>query len=156
MSLYVRVDEGHYQRTGEVRMVGIPKDVDAIMYEFLQDDAPNTGFAIHRPDWFYKLIEKIGGKKGKVVICLLKKKGADNKVEVRIKDLVEWTGASTKTVMDTIKLLRDNNMLKTRTCMMMVNPGIEHRGDRKREAVLMRLYSEFKTNQRDEECIEDQ
>lgn len=27
----------------------------------------------------------------------------------------------------------------------MLNPGVEHRGDRQREAVLLRLYSEFRT-----------
>lgn len=41
-----------------------------------------------------------------------------------------------KTVMDTIKLLRENEML---------NPGVKHRGDRQREAALLRLYSEFRT-----------
>lgn len=145
MGLYVKIDGSHYYETGEVKIIGSPIDTTDIMYEDLQRDLKNSGFAIHRPEWFYGLIEKIGGAKGKVVTSIMRKKGIDNNINATIADLIEWSGCSTKTVMDTIKLLRDNDMLKTRTGMMMLNPGVEHRGDRQREATLLRLYSQFRT-----------
>lgn len=145
MSLYVKIDGACYQETGEIKITGRPVDTTDIMYEDLQRDIKNSGFAIHRPEWFYGLIEKIGGAKGKVVTSIMRKKGIDNNINATIADLIEWSGCSPKTVMDTIKLLRDNDMLKTRTGMMMLNPGVEHRGDRQRESTLLRLYSQFRT-----------
>lgn len=145
MGLYVKIDGSHYYETGEVKIIGSPIDTTDIMYEDLQRDIKNSGFAIHRPEWFYGLIEKIGGAKGKVVTIIMQRKDINNNVNATIGDLVEWSGCSPKTVMDTIKLLRDNNMLKTRTGMMMLNPGVEHRGDRQREATLLKLYSQFRT-----------
>lgn len=145
MSLYVKIDGVCYRETGEVKPIGPPVDVTDIMYEDLQRDLGNSGFAIHRPEWFYRLIEKIGGAKGKVVTSIMRKKGIDNNINARIEDLVEWSGCSSKTVMDTINLLRNNDMLKTRTGMMMLNPGVEHRGDRQREATLLKMYSQFRT-----------
>lgn len=143
MGFYVKVDMASYRETGEIKVIGLPIDSEEIMYEELQREISNSGFAIHRPDWFYRLIEKIGGAKGKVVTSIMRRKNIENKIEGRVKDIVEWSGCSLKTVMDTLNIMRENDMLKTRTGMMMLNPGVEHRGDRQREAALMRLYSTF-------------
>lgn len=143
---YVEIDTDKYIQTGEICSISKPVKVSEIMVDGIGSiDELNTRFAIHRPDWFYRLIEKIGGAKGKVVTSIMRRKNIENKIEGRVKDIVEWSGCSLKTVMDTLNIMRENDMLKTRTGMMMLNPGVEHRGDRQREAALMRLYSTFAT-----------
>lgn len=112
--MYIKIDSDKYSETGEICFIGKPIKASEVMLDgvCLRSEF-NIGFAIHSPDLLYRLIEKIGGAKGKVVTSIMRKKDINNNVNATIKDLVGWSGCSSKTVMDTIKLLRENDMLKT-------------------------------------------
>lgn len=152
MDFYQKIDGNVYVSTGEIVPIGDPKTWDE-MYGEDFEKIPNGGFGIHRVEWYCKLLEAIGGKKGKVVSFLLKNKTPQNLFVGRVQDIAVKANVATQTVTDTIKALRQADIIKTMTCAMMINPGCEHKGNRKREAYLMKAYEMF--GQRQFKTLED-
>lgn len=142
MDYYQKIDGKAYLDTGEVVPIGDPKTWDE-MYGDDFEKVPNSGFGIHRLEWYCKLLEVIGGKKGKVAAYLIKKKDSRNVYIGRVSDIVVETDVSLQTVTEAIKIMRQADLIKTMTCAYMVNPGCEHKGNRKREAYLMKEYATF-------------
>lgn len=146
MDYYVKIDAEAYQRRGDVILTGEP-----VSWQQLFDDEfekfPYTGFGIHRMDALCKFIEEIGGKKGKFCVFLLKNKDARNQISnMRVVDLANEAGVSVQTANDTLKALRKIGAIKTAVNMLMVNPGIDHKGDRKRESFLTKVYENFRVS----------
>ncbi len=142
MDYYVKIDEKQYLSTGEVVVSGQPKSlVELFDDEF--EKMPDKGFRIHRPDVFCRFIEAVGGKRGKVAAYILKNKSPRNALITRISDVAENTGVSMQTANDTFRLLRESNSIKTVIGALMVNPGVDHSGNREREAFLMKMYETF-------------
>lgn len=142
MALYQKIDEKIYLSTGEVVPVGEPKTWEE-MYGEDFEKMPNGGFGIHRLDWYCKMIEAIGGKRGVVASFFLKNKDTRNVYVGRVQDIAAETGLAVQTVTETIKAMRNADVLKSMTCAFMVNPGCEHKGNRQREAYLMKTYEKF-------------
>lgn len=142
MEYYQKIDGNAYLNTGEIVPIGEPKTWDE-MYGEDFEKVPNSGFGIHRLDWYCKLLEAIGGKKGKVASYLIRKKNSQNVYVGRVNDIVVDVGISLQTVTEALKLMKQADVIKTMTCALMVNPGCEHKGNRKREAYLMKEYQTF-------------
>lgn len=146
MDYYAKIDAEAYRSGGEIILIGEP-----VSWQELFDDEfekfPYTGFGIHRMEAFCKFIEEIGGKKGKFCVFLLKNKDARNQISnMRIVDLAKEAGVSVQTANDTLKALRRIGAIKTAVNMLMVNPGIDHKGDRKRESFLTKVYENFRVS----------
>lgn len=158
MEFYAKIDKDKYLSSGEVSVIGEPKDlIELFGDEF--EKYPEKGFRIHRPDIFCDFIKAVGGKRGKCAAFILKHKDPRNILMTRVSDLAKNAGVSLTTANDTIRLLRNSGSIKTVTRALMVNPGVDHSGDRKREAYLMKMYQNFENgtilSQTDEENKED-
>ena len=68
---------------------------------------------------------------------------ADNTLIITVRELAEKTGTSTRTVQDTLKLLREAGLIKCRTGAIMLVPKLAHRGSDRREAYLMQKFEVF-------------
>lgn len=142
MDYYVKIAEGPYLSGGEIKVIGEAKTLEELFGDEFEK-MPNKGFRIHRPDILYKFIEAVGGKRGKVAAYILKHKDPRNILLARVCDLSANAGVSLQTANDTLKLLRQTDSIKTISGALMVNPGVDHSGDRKRETYLMKLYQDF-------------
>lgn len=149
MEYYVRIDEKEFLSNGDICIVGKPKTLMELFGEEFEK-MPNKGFRIHRPDVFYNFIEVIGGKRGKVASYILRNKDPRNILLRRVQDLAEDAGVSLQTANDTLRVLRESNSIKTITSAIMVNPGVDHSGDRQRESFLMRMYQEFERRKKED------
>lgn len=149
MEYYVKIKEKPFLSTGEIVIDGEPKDLQEIFGDEFEK-MPDKGFRIHRPEFFYNFIEAIGGKRGKVASYILKKKDPRNMLITRISDVAANTGVSLQTANDTFKLLRESNSIKTVNGALMVNPGVDHSGNRERESFLMKIYETFEYKNRSE------
>lgn len=142
MDYYQKIDGDAYLKDGVIVPKGEPKTWDE-MYGEDFEKVPNSGFGIHRLEWYCKMLEAIGGKKGKVASLLIKGKDSRNVYLGRVQDIVVESGVSLQTVNDALKAMRQADVIKSMTCALMVNPGCEHKGNRKREAYLMKEYATF-------------
>lgn len=142
MSYFIEVDEEKYLSEGEISVVGSPKTLDELFGDEFEK-MPDKGFRIHRPEVLCKFVEAIGGKRGKAAAYILKHKDPRNILLTRVCDLATNAGVSLQTANDTLRLLRQTDSIKTINGALMVNPGVDHSGDRKRETYLMKVYQGF-------------
>lgn len=142
MDYYVKIDKTKFLSEGEIVIKGEPKDLTEIFGDEFEK-MPDKGFRIHRPDIFCRFIEAVGGKRGKLAAYILKHKDPRNILLARVRDLAAGAGVSLQTATDTLKLLKNADLIKTISGALMVNPGVDHSGDRKRETYLMKVYQGF-------------
>lgn len=84
------------------------------------------------------MLDVVGGGKLKVVNYLLDNlRLSDNKLVATTREIAETTGVSTKTVTETLKMLRKGNIIKRRTGVLMLNPQILLRGDDEKHKYLL-------------------
>ena len=93
--------------------------------------------------YFIDLFDKLGGKKYVVFKYIIENKSADNTLIITVRELAQKTGTSTRTVQDTLKLLREAGLIKCRTGAIMLVPKLAHRGSDRREAYLMQKFEVF-------------
>lgn len=142
--LYVKIDGAAYRESGEIRMISRPmSDI-----ELVQDigNAPKGSFEITRTNMMYRLIDLIGGKKGKLVNHLLKKKDMNNCLHSTNSDLSKKLGLSLHTVIDTMTMLESNGLLARREKVIMINPSLLHRGNTRREQILLKEFNKMPSN----------
>lgn len=142
--LYVKIDGAAYRKNGEIRMISRPMSD----MELVQDigHAPKGSFEITRTNMIYRLIELIGGKKGKLVNYLLKKKDMDNCLHSTNSDLSKQLGLSLHTVIDTMSMLESNGLLARREKVIMINPSLLHKGSTRREQILLKEFNKMPSN----------
>ena len=73
---------------------------------------------------------------------------------ITVRELASKTNTSLQTVSDTLKLLKDANLIEQRTGAIMLNPKLAHRGSDKKEAFLLTRFEEFSDNEKDHSTIE--
>lgn len=74
-------------------------------------------------------IDEFSNQKMKILSHLLKKRERSNNVVIAtIQDLCTQTGASKQTVVDTLKLLEKNGVIRRKTGVIFINPSIVFRG----------------------------
>lgn len=104
---------------------------------------PRNGFEITYLSYFFDLFDKLAGKKYVVVKYILQHKSADNTLIITTREMAKACNVSTKTVVDTLKLLKDAGLVHTRTGAIMLNPRLAHRGSDGKERYLLQRFMEF-------------
>lgn len=104
---------------------------------------PRAGFEITYLSYFFDLFDQLAGKKYGVVKYILQHKSADNTLIITTRELAKQCSVSHKTVLETLKLLRDAGLIQTRTGAIMINPKLSHRGNDKKEKYLLQKFVEF-------------
>lgn len=135
---YVQIDANLLHETGEVKIVGEPIEAEQIVKK-----VPRNGFEITYLAYFCDLFDKLGGRKYTVFKYIIEHKNSDNQLIITIRELAEKTNTSTKTVNDTIKLLKEAGLISTRTGAIMLLPKLAHRGSDRKEAYLMQKFEAF-------------
>ena len=86
----------------------------------------------------------IGGKKFQVVNYILDNiQWSNNTLIATVKELVEATNTSKQTVITTLKLLEEGNIIKRRTGALMLNPELLMRGDDQKQKYLLLEFGNF-------------
>lgn len=142
MDYYVKIDGHLYLSNGEIKVIGKAKTLEELFGDEFER-MPDKGFRIHRPEALCKFVEAIGSKRGKAAAYILKHKDPRNILLTRVCDIAENAGVSMQTANDTLRILRQSDSIKTIYGALMLNPGVDHSGDRKRETYLMKVYQSF-------------
>lgn len=138
---YARIDTELLAETGEIKIIGEPILADEVI-----TTVKRSGFEITYLAYFCDLFEQLGGRKYQVFKYIIENKNHDNQLIITNRELAEKTGTSTKTVSETLKLLRKKNLISTRVGSIMLLPKIAHRGNDRKEAYLMRKFESFNEN----------
>jgi len=142
---YVEIDAVKFEQAGEVALTSPPMPWQKIFDDNLI--VPKGNFGIHRLDWLCTFIESVGGQRGKVAVFLIRKKDGQNKVLASNREIAAQTGVALSTANSFLQDLRDTGCIKCRTAAVMLNPGVAHKGNREREAYLLKLYAAFGNQQ---------
>lgn len=102
-----------------------------------------NGFEITYLSYLVDLFDELGGKKYLVFKYIIKNKNLDNQLIITTKELAEKTGVSEPTVIATLKLLKNANLIQTRTGAIMLNPKIAHKGKNSKERYLLQKFVSF-------------
>ena len=90
------------------------------------------------------MMDLIGGKKFQVVNYILDNiQWSNNTLIATVKELVEATNTSKQTVITTLKLLEEGNIIKRRTGALMLNPELLMRGDDQKQKYLLLEFGNF-------------
>ena len=89
-------------------------------------------------------VGEIGNKKMKVLFWLLENRGYDNKITKTVEEMTKEIEVSKNTVIDTLKALEKNKILRRKTGVIQLNPEVIFRGSgKKRINILYEYYKEF-------------
>lgn len=90
------------------------------------------------------MMDLIGGKKFQVVNYILDNiQWSNNTLIATVKELVQATETSKQTVIATLKLLEEGNIIKRRTGALMLNPELLMRGDDQKQKYLLLEFGNF-------------
>lgn len=93
--------------------------------------------------YLFDLFDKLGGKKFQVLKYILANKSYDNTLIITMRELAKFTNTSLATVNETLKLLRDAGIIKTRTGAIIVNSHFTVRGSKNKEAWIFHKFEIF-------------
>lgn len=132
---YVQVDENGNPVTGEIKVV------DVVVKE-----VPRVGFAITYLSSIINMIESIGNKKMQVVKYILANMDSNNILLKTVREIAAGSQTSLQTVNDTLQLLESAGIIARRTGAVMLSPKLMHKGNAKREKILMTKFFEIKNS----------
>lgn len=135
---YVQIDLQALHETGEVKVISEPIVADASITK-----CDRNGFEITYLAYLFDVFDQLGGQKYKVFKYIVEHKSADNTLIITNRELAKKCDVSTKTITETLKLLKEKGLIATRTGAIMVLPKIAHRGKAGREQFLMHKFEEF-------------
>lgn len=141
---YVKIDAKALKETGEIKIISEPIEAEQIVKK-----VPRNGFEITYLAYFCDLFDKLGGKKYVVFKYIIENKNTENQLIITNRELAQKCNVGINTVTDTLKLLKEANLISVRTGAIMLLPKLAHRGGDKKEAYLMQKFESF------EETIED-
>ena len=125
------------KETGEIEE---ERDVD----EFERPHGRTEHFMITYLAEIINLIDSLGNQKMKVVKYILKEMSkSDNVLIVTVKELSEKSGVGYNTVIETLKILDDANIIQRKTGAIMINPRLMNNKRASGEATMMIKYNEF-------------
>lgn len=131
---WLRVPDDYVAKNGEEVI-----DTDEIIKKI-----PRNGFEITYLTYLFDLFDKLGGRKYQVLKYILQNKTTDNTLIITNRELAKKCEVSTKTVVDTLHLLRNAKLIETRTGAIMLNPKLAHRGSDGTERYLLQKFAIFK------------
>ena len=133
-------EQEYYQQvnpeTGE--NIGELRCVDVVVKE-----VPRTGFAITYLSSIVNLIDSIGNKKMLVVKYILKNMDSNNILLKTVREISQGCQCSIQTVQDTLKLLENTGIIARKTGAIMLSPKLAHKGNAKKERLLMAKFVEM-------------
>ena len=139
---FVEIDTEKYENFGEVYITAPPIQW-SILCEREFAKVPRGGFEIHRRESLCSFVKAIGGQRGVVGEFLIRRKDSQNKILATNREIAAITGISLGATNALLQQLRNSDCIRCRSGSLMVNPGVAHRGDRRREAFLLNLYENF-------------
>ena len=102
------------------------------------------GFMITYLSAIINLIEALGTKKMQVVKYILTNmEKSSNVLVITTRELATKSKVSLNTVIETLKILENANIIRRRTGAIMVNSDLVHRGNENKEKVLIARFQEF-------------
>ena len=140
---YIQVDREGNPISGEI------KKVDVVVKE-----VPRVGFAITYLSTVINLIDNIGNKKMQVVKYILQKMDSNNKLSETVREIAAGSGCSLQTVHETLKLLESCGIIARKTGTVMLSPRLAHKGNARRERLLMAKFYEIKSGENETEITE--
>ena len=101
------------------------------------------GFEITYLMYLFNLFQELGGKKYKVVEYIIKNKDTNNTLIITQRELADECKVGINTVIETLKILRDANLIQTRVGSIMIHPRIAHKGTSSKEKYLIHKFETF-------------
>jgi len=90
------------------------------------------------------MLDMIGGKKLKIINYILDNVHlSNNLILATVREIAEATGTSSRTVVTTLKILEEGNIIKRRTGAIMLNPELLMRGDDNKQKYLLVEFGQF-------------
>lgn len=134
--------------TGSSRWIKVNNNGDIeeerVVDEFERPHGRQEHFMITYLAEIINLIDSLGNQKMKVVKYILQKMSkSDNVLIITTKELSEKSGVSYTTVIQTLKILDDANVIQRRTGAIMINPRLMNNKRPAGEATMMIKYNEF-------------
>ena len=121
------------------KSIGNVKEVDVVL-----KPAERNGFMITYLSTIIQMIDKLGNQKMKVVKYLLSKMSkSENTLIKTVEEISKETGISDKTIRETLKLLKEADIISRRPGVIMLSPKLVHRGDKQKERYLMTKFQEM-------------
>ena len=134
--LWVQID----RKTG--KPIGEVQEVDVV-----QKHVERSGFMITYLATIIQMIEKLGNQKMKVVKYILKNMDKSSNVLLKtIREIERESGISKKTVIETLKILEEYGIITRKTGVVMISPKLLHRGDARKERILMAKFKAISEN----------
>ena len=89
-------------------------------------------------------IDEIGNSKMKVLNYLLKNRfPGNNTLNKTVREIVKETGTSIQTVTSTLKALEENNIIRRKTGVIILNPDVIFKGNHRHRMSILIEYSHF-------------
>lgn len=139
---YVEIDLKELRENGNVVIIG-----DPIIAPMITTRVPKGNFEIVYTADLFEIVEKLGNQKMQVLKYLLENKDAYNQVNASNTELAKAVGCSRPTVIDTLKIMSDAGLVQRKNSVIMISPNLMIKGNRMREAYLMRKYEEISEKQ---------
>jgi len=143
---YIEIDLELLESTGEVRIIGSP-----IIAPTLTTKVPRGKFEITYTAELFNIMKELGNRKIEVFAYLLDNKDGNNSINITNTQIAEKTGISRKTVIETMKILQEANLIARHNSVVMISPNLMVKGNQLREAWLMRKYEEIDVKQEREQ-----
>ena len=116
---------------------------DVIITDDIVRKVPRNGFEITYLTYLFDMFDKLAGKKYAVVKYILENKSRDNTLIITTRELAKKSGVGYNTVIETLKLLKEANLIQTRNGAIMLSPKLAHRGTDKTEKYLLQKFEAF-------------
>lgn len=126
------------EETGEIQIIGDTIEVDQVVKK-----VERQGFEITYLSYFFDLFDKLGGQKYKVLKYIIEHKDVNNQLIITNRELATKCNVGINTVTETLKLLREAGLIRTRVGSIMLIPKLAHRGSSKKELYLMQKFESF-------------
>jgi len=132
MEYYVQVDKDGKPITGEI------KEVDVVI-----KPTSRHNFYITYLSAIIQMIDGVGNQKMKVVKYILQNMDSNNKLVETTNEIAKKSGVSKGTVVETLKLLEQADVIARKTGCVMLSPKIAHKGNAQKERYLMTKFQEM-------------
>lgn len=129
----------------------IDKEIKAV--DVVIKEVPRVGFAITYLSTIINMIDTIGNKKMQVVKYVLQNMDSNNKLSETVREIAAGSGCSLQTVQETLKLLESCGIVARKTGTVMLSPKLAHKGNAKRERILMTKFIEIQQAENEESLV---
>lgn len=91
-----------------------------------------------------KLFDVLGGKKYKVLEFIIDNMNYENQLIMTTREIEKKSGISKKTILETLKLLEENNLIVRKTGVVMLNPKLFNNKKDYQEQYMLIKYNQIK------------